>query len=63
MPKCLNCNVELIEDDTYNSSIDENFAMTASFNKIGHCPKCEKEYQWDVCYDLENPLVQHLGEV
>ena len=63
MVKCPMCNVELIEDDTYNSSIDENFGMTASFNKVGHCPKCEKEYQWSVCYDLENPLVQDLSEV
>ena len=63
MAKCPICNVELIEDDTYDQSIDESFGMTATFNKIGHCPKCEKEYQWDICYDLENPLVIGLSEV
>ena len=63
MAKCPICNIELIEDDTYNSSINEHFGTTATFNKIGHCPECEREYQWDVCYDLENPLVQHLSEV
>lgn len=63
MPKCLFCDEELIEDDSRNTSLDEECGMTAAFHKEGHCPNCEKEYEWDVCYDLENPYITDLGEV
>lgn len=64
MAECPICDAELIEDETFDQvSIDEKFSMTATFNKVGHCPNCDKEYQWDVCYDLENPLIIGLSEV
>lgn len=61
MPKCKKCNVELIEDDS-RSSVDDVCMITA-FHKIGHCPNCDTQYHWTICYDLENPLLQHLSEV
>ena len=61
--KCPHCNIELVEDDTYRQSIDENCGMVATFYKMGHCPECDRQYQWEVCYDLENPLINGLGEV
>ena len=61
MPECKKCNVELIEDDSRNSVDD--VCMIATFHKIGHCPNCDTQYHWTICYDLENPLAQHLSEV
>lgn len=40
---CPNCGHELIEDESYNISID-----LSEYREYiaGHCEKCEKEYQW-----------------
>lgn len=62
MPKCKKCNISLIEDDS-RSSVDENVGMTATFHKIGHCPNCDAQYHWTICYDLENPLLLQMDEI
>lgn len=42
-PLCPHCNVELECDDTYDTEYDEESVVLL---KIGHCPKCNKGYQW-----------------
>ena len=63
MAKCLICDVDLEVDDTYDMHYDTDFNMTLTLNQIGHCPKCDRNYQWDECYDLTNALVEGLSEV
>lgn len=42
-PKCPHCNAELECDDVYDLSYDSE-GMTEY--KVGHCPKCDKDFQW-----------------
>ena len=42
-PLCPQCNTELECDDTYDMEYDEEGIV---LYLIGHCPKCEKCYQW-----------------
>ena len=39
MPECKYCNVELDLDDTFVKYRD---VFKIKINKIGHCPKCDK---------------------
>lgn len=42
-PKCPHCKVELEHDDTVDMEYDcEGMVL---YN-VGHCPKCEKDFQW-----------------
>ena len=43
MAKCPHCNSELEHDDTYDMEYDEDRIV---LYLIGHCPKCNKDYQW-----------------
>ena len=63
MAKCPICDVDLEVDDTYDTHYDTDFNMTLILNQIGHCPNCDRNYQWDECYDLTNALVEGLSEV
>ena len=63
MAKCPICDVDLEVDDTYDTHYDTDFNMILTLNQIGHCPKCDRSYQWDECYDLTNELVEGLSEV
>ena len=53
-PKCPHCNTELECDDTYDFYYDsEQIALS----RVGHCPNCEKDYQWVAnasCVQWEN---------
>ena len=42
-PLCPCCNVELEEDDTYDMEYDTEGII---LYQLGHCPKCNREYQW-----------------
>lgn len=61
--KCPKCNIELENIETYRISIDDNFNCIATIYKAGECPECNKKYLWDICYDLENPLISDLEEL
>lgn len=42
-PLCPHCKTELEYDETYNIEYDEDGIV---LYVIGHCSKCEKDYQW-----------------
>lgn len=42
-PLCPHCSIELECDDTYDMEYDEDGII---LYQVGHCPKCEKDYQW-----------------
>lgn len=42
-PLCPHCKAELEMDDTYDMEYDDEYIL---LYHIGHCPKCDKEYQW-----------------
>lgn len=42
-PLCSCCRAKLEVDDTYDMDYDEE-GMT--LYHIGHCPQCERDYQW-----------------
>ena len=43
-PKCPHCNVEIETDDTYDMDYDyEGICL----REVGHCPKCERDFQWE----------------
>ena len=43
-PLCPHCKVELELDDTYDMDYDEE---GITLRQVGHCPNCDKEYQWE----------------
>ena len=43
-PKCPHCNVELDTDDVYDMEYDYEGII---LHKVGHCPECGRDYQWD----------------
>jgi len=45
---CPHCGATLEEDDCYDTSFDGD---TATRYIVGHCPKCEREYQWKEIFD------------
>lgn len=53
-PKCPHCNVELEYDDTYDMEYDcEGIILY----EVGHCPKCNRDFQWQqsaVCTQWTN---------
>lgn len=63
MAKCPICNVDLEVDDVYDTHYDADYNMTFILNQVGHCPKCDRNYQWDECYDLRNKSIESLSEV
>ena len=54
MPKCT-CGEELEFDYDTGFWVDGDTATMASY---GHCPKCEKKYQW-----LDHYIISHFSEV
>ena len=56
--RCPHCNALLIEDDCYNSDIDDNNVRTYI---VGHCDNCEKEFQWEKLYEFKK--VESLSEI
>ena len=49
--KCPHCGTELEEDDCYDRS--DNGDYIANYC-CGHCPNCNKEYQWKEIFDFSN---------
>lgn len=49
MVKCEECGVELHEDDCYDTIFKDQEIILLM---IGHCPKCEQEYEWEKIYRL-----------
>lgn len=45
--KCPVCGAELEEDDCYDTEIGDNLLFDLC---VGHCPVCEREYQWSKVY-------------
>lgn len=43
-PFCRYCNTELECDDTYDMSYDDEGIL---LHQVGHCPRCDKDYQWE----------------
>ena len=43
-PKCPHCKTELETDDTYDLDYDYE---GINLRVVGHCPKCDREYQWE----------------
>lgn len=43
-PKCPHCSVALIENDTYDMDYDYE---GITLRKVGECPECGREYQWE----------------
>lgn len=53
-PKCPHCCVTLEVDDTYDMDYDDEGIV---LRQVGHCPECEREYQWEksaVCVQWAN---------
>jgi transcription initiation factor IIE alpha subunit len=42
-PLCPCCNARLEFDDTYDMEYDDESIV---LYQIGHCPKCDRSYQW-----------------
>lgn len=63
MAKCPICDVKLEVDDTCDIYFDADFEMTMTLTKVGHCPKCDRNYQWEEYYDLTNKLIEGLNEI
>ena len=46
---CPNCSEELMEDECYDTDFGSDYIR----NFIsGHCPECEKEFQWIEIYEF-----------
>ena len=42
--KCPFCKEELEIDESYDLSVEDNYVV----NRVaGHCPCCDKEFQWE----------------
>jgi hypothetical protein len=53
-PLCPHCNTEIELDDTCDMDYDEEGITLC---QVGHCPNCDKEYQWErsaACIRWEN---------
>ena len=55
---CPNCGHVLIEDDSYDISIDPSECREYA---VGHCEHCEKEYQWINIFTFSH--VENIEEV
>lgn len=62
MAKCPICDVNIEIDDTIDIDYDVEFNKTFTLNRVGHCPRCNRNYQWEECYDLTNKLIECLNE-
>ena len=45
--KCTKCKTELEIDEVRDCEYDEDFIVE---KVVGYCPKCEKEYRWELVY-------------
>lgn len=53
-PLCPHCNIELHWDDDYDMSYSKESII---LHQVGHCQKCERDYQWQKrarCTQWEN---------
>ena len=57
MVKCPHCNVELKLDETYDREI---MSWGVILYHAGHCPECEREYQWDESAELKQWDISNL---
>ena len=48
-PTCPNCGDTLEEDDHYDTTTSSNWT---EHHIVGHCPTCDKEYQWNTVFLL-----------
>ena len=55
---CPNCGTELEQDECYDTHSEGDFIANYM---IGHCPSCEKEFQWVEVYDYTG--VDEIEEV
>ena len=55
---CPNCGAELEQDECYNSNFESDFI---TYYVAGHCPTCDKEFQWVEVYDYAG--VEDIEEV
>ena len=60
MAKCPIYDVDLEVDDTYDFHYDTEFNMIFILKQIGHCSKCDRNYQWNECYDLTDESVRRF---
>ena len=60
IPKCPHCSIELELDDTYDMEYDNEGMI---LHQIGHCPKCERDYQWDESAKFKEWSISGLGLV
>ena len=44
---CPHCGAELEQDDVYDRTDNNDYC-------VGHCPECDKEYQWIEIYTFSN---------
>lgn len=42
--KCPHCEVEIEWDDTIDINYDDD---CITLNQVGHCPECDRDYQWE----------------
>ena len=49
--KCPFCKEELEIDESYDLSVEDNYVV----NRVaGHCPCCDKEFQWEEIYNYSH---------
>ena len=58
--KCPHCNSDIEHDDTYDMSTGEDYVIAFC---VGHCPNCDREYQWQEEYELKFDGVVNFEEV
>lgn len=57
--KCPYCKTELEADESYDLSVED---IDVVINRVaGHCPNCNKEYQWEEIYKYHS--CENLEEV
>lgn len=49
--KCPHCNVMLEEDDCYDMDLVSDTVINREI--VGHCPECEREYQWTERFEYQ----------
>jgi hypothetical protein len=59
-PLCPCCNAALGIDDTYDMEYDDEGII---LYHIGHCPKCDRDYQWQASAVFTSWANTNLREV
>jgi endogenous inhibitor of DNA gyrase (YacG/DUF329 family) len=60
IPDCPICGAELEVDDIYNTDVDDTGYIECV---CGHCPSCQKEFEWENIGEISEWRCEELREV